>query len=68
VNQRLADAEELMLSGKKLEARQIWQSVVNLYAGNRELDRQVSHAQKRLSGNVDGTWPPGESKGVEANE
>lgn len=68
VNQRLVDAEELMLSGKKLEARQIWQSVVNLYAGNRELDQQVSHAQKRLSGNVEGTWPPGESKDVEANE
>ena len=61
VNQRLADAEDLMLKGKKLEARQIWQSIVNLYANNRELEQQVDHAQRRIDGNTDGTWPPTES-------
>lgn len=58
VNQRLTDAEELMLKGKKLEARQIWQSIEKLYANNRELERQVEHAQRRINGDTDGTWPP----------
>jgi serine/threonine-protein kinase len=62
VNQRLADADDLMLKGKKLEARQIWQSVVNLYSGNRELDRQVEHAQKRIRGDEKGVWPPSDLK------
>jgi hypothetical protein len=48
----------IRLKGRKLDARQIWQSVVQLYAENRELEQQVAHARKRIDGNVDGTWPP----------
>ena len=58
VNQRLGEAEKIMLRGDKLDARKIWQSVVNLYAGNSELEAQVAHARKRIDGNIDGTWPP----------
>lgn len=61
VNQRLAEAEKIMLKGDKLDARKIWQSVVTLYSSNSELEAQVVHAQKRIEGNVDGTWPPKEA-------
>lgn len=59
VNQALANAEELMMKDK-IKARQVWQSIEKLYAGNRELEPQVAHARKRIDGNMDGTWPPRE--------
>lgn len=58
VNRALIKAEDLMLKGQKLEARRIWQSIETLYSDKRELERQVHHAQKRIKGDVDGTWPP----------
>lgn len=65
VDQRLKEAEELMMKGRKLDARHIWQSVIQLYAENRELEQQVDHARKRIEGNVDGTWPPADAKPAE---
>lgn len=68
VDQRLSEAEELMMKGRKLDARQIWQSVIQLYAENRELEQQVAHARKRMEGNVDGAWPPKSDKPQQPDE
>jgi serine/threonine-protein kinase len=60
LSKRLSDAEDLMNKGQALEARRIWQSIVNLYEGNRELKQQVDHAKKQIARNFGGTWPPTE--------
>ncbi|MGQ0633309.1 MAG: serine/threonine-protein kinase [Planctomycetaceae bacterium] len=49
VENNLERAENLYKDGKTLEARRIWNSIVNLYEGNRELRPQVRHARLRLA-------------------
>jgi serine/threonine-protein kinase len=49
VDNNLERAEALYKDGKTLEARRIWNSIVNLYEGNRELKPQVRHARLRLA-------------------
>ncbi|HET6880971.1 MAG TPA: hypothetical protein VFI31_12490, partial [Pirellulales bacterium] len=50
IQSRLDDADQLEKDGKRMEARKIWNSVVTLYADNRELEPLVARAQKRLAG------------------
>lgn len=48
VETAMAEAEELYRAGKAVEAQVKWQSVVNLYGGNRELAVQVELARRKL--------------------
>jgi serine/threonine-protein kinase len=57
VEEKLTQAEELYTAGKTLEAQRIWNSIVTLYGGNRELRPQVRHAQARLSDKDPGDLP-----------
>ena len=47
---RLDEADQLEQEGKRMEARKIWNSIVTLYRGNRELEPLVERAQQGLSG------------------
>jgi hypothetical protein len=49
LEERLAEAERLADAGRLVDARRIWSSVVNLYAGNRELSVHVERAQNKLA-------------------
>ena len=49
VNTSLRDADQLLLQGKKLEARKKWNSVITLYSANKEFERQVKYARSRLA-------------------
>ncbi len=50
VEERLADAEQLAVEGRLVEARKIWSSIVSLYGSNREFEVQVERAQLQLTG------------------
>jgi serine/threonine-protein kinase len=50
VKDNLKRADELASSGERLKAESIWDSIVTLYRGNRELEEQVTYAQGRLAG------------------
>jgi serine/threonine protein kinase len=49
VNDALSKADRYYEEGNTLEARKIWNSIVTLYTGNRELDPLVDRARARLS-------------------
>lgn len=46
---QLTRADELAESGKLMEARPIWESIVALYSGNRELEPLVEEARARIA-------------------
>jgi hypothetical protein len=46
---QLTRADELAQSGKLMEARPIWESIVALYSGNRELEPLVEEARARIA-------------------
>ncbi|MEZ6092276.1 MAG: serine/threonine-protein kinase [Pirellulaceae bacterium] len=48
IEERLAEADQLAADGQPIEARKIWYSIVELYANNQEMQRQVAVAQDRL--------------------
>lgn len=48
VNENLNRADELVTKGDRLAARGIWNGIVDLYSGNRELEQQVTYARARL--------------------
>ncbi len=50
VNSSLKKADQFVLQGRPVEARELWTSIVRLYRENREVERQVSYAQARLNG------------------
>ena len=50
LSERLHKADQLAASGDRVEAHKIWQSIVTLYASNRELQPFVERAQDRLGG------------------
>src|SRR5262245_8618898 len=52
VNAALAKADRLY-EEDNLKARQVWNSIVTLYASNRELEPQVEKARARLAGKDD---------------
>jgi hypothetical protein len=49
VKDNLKRADELASNGERLKAESIWDSIVTLYRGNRELEQQVTYAQARLA-------------------
>jgi eukaryotic-like serine/threonine-protein kinase len=50
VNDNLKRADELDTKGQTLEAQNIWNGVITLYGGNKELQQQVKYAKARLQG------------------
>jgi serine/threonine-protein kinase len=50
VNDNLQRADELATKGEPIEAQNIWNGIVTLYGGNRELEQQVKYARARLRG------------------
>jgi hypothetical protein len=50
VNDNLKRADDLATKGEPIEAQNIWNGVVTLYGGNRELEQQVTYARARLRG------------------
>ncbi len=50
LKERLARADQLAADGKTLDAQQIWRSIDQLYAGNREVESLVQQARARLGG------------------
>jgi len=44
----LKRADDLATNGERVKAETIWDSVVTLYGGNRELEQQVTYARARL--------------------
>jgi len=54
VDDALERAESAYKSGKTLEARKIWNSIITLYETNRELEPQLQHARARLAGKEPG--------------
>jgi len=50
VNEKLRQADELRLSGKPIEAEEIWRIIEKTYGANREFALQVSYARARLNG------------------
>jgi hypothetical protein len=46
---QLAHADELKKAGKLMEAQRVWESIVALYSGNRELEPLVAEAQERIA-------------------
>jgi serine/threonine-protein kinase len=53
VNGALEKADRYYEEGNTIEARKTWNSIVSLYASNRELEPQVERAQARLAGKGD---------------
>jgi len=49
VNDNLKRADDLATKGERVKAETIWDSVVTLYGGNRELEQQVTYARARLA-------------------
>ncbi len=49
VNDNLKRADEMATKGERVKAESIWDSVVTLYSGNRELEQQVTYARARLA-------------------
>jgi serine/threonine protein kinase len=50
IQSRLDDADQLEQDGRRMDARKIWNSIVTLYADNRELQPLVEKAQEKLTG------------------
>ena len=50
VNDNLKRADELETQGERVESQKIWNGVISLYGGNKELKQQVKYAQARLQG------------------
>jgi hypothetical protein len=50
VQKRLDEADQLEAEGKRVAARNIWNSIVTLYGDNRELQPLVERAQQGLTG------------------
>ncbi len=50
VEAALAKAESQFHSGQVVDARQTWESIVNLYSTNREMEPLVERARNRLAG------------------
>jgi len=50
VNGSLRDADTLLGRGNKLDAQKKWNSVITLYAANKEFEPQVKYARARLAG------------------
>jgi hypothetical protein len=50
VNDNLKRADELAAKAEMLKAQNIWESIITLYTGNRELEQQVTYARARLKG------------------
>jgi serine/threonine protein kinase len=50
VNDNLKRADELATKGERVKADSIWNSIVTLYSGNRELEQQLTYARARLKG------------------
>lgn len=48
VEGQIASGDDLFLAGKKLEARQRWESIVRLYRDNKEFEFQVERAKMRI--------------------
>jgi hypothetical protein len=48
IRNQIAAGDELYKSGKRLEAREKWRSVVKLYGGKREFEVQVKMAEARI--------------------
>jgi hypothetical protein len=48
VRSKLTEADQLMRRNRPFEARQIWDSIIELYANNAELEPLVTIAQNRL--------------------
>ena len=61
LSDRLHKADQLAASGDRVEAHKIWQSIVTLYASNRELQPFVERAQDRLGGKKPAEEPPTDS-------
>ena len=61
LSERLHKADQLAASGDRVEAHNIWQSIITLYASNRELQPFVERAQDRLGGKKPADEPPAES-------
>ncbi len=68
VNAKLKEADELLLSGQRLSAAKIWDSVINLYATNLELETQVKWARLRLEGKEPNFSPPYEASTEPASD
>jgi serine/threonine protein kinase len=66
VNDALAEADKKYEAGETLEARKIWNSIVALYASNREMDPQVKQASARLAGR--GADEPQNGTDTESND
>jgi serine/threonine-protein kinase len=49
IEKQIADADQLFRDGKKLEAREKWRSVKDLYQGKSEFETQVKQAEARLA-------------------
>ncbi len=49
VNDNLKRADDMATKGERVKAESIWDSVVTLYGGNRELEQQVTYARARLA-------------------
>jgi hypothetical protein len=50
IKSRLDNADQLEKEGKRMDARNIWNSIVTLYGDNRELQPLVEEAQAKLAG------------------
>jgi hypothetical protein len=59
-------ADELIAAGKRVEALRIWESVVSLYSGNRELEPLVETARERAAEQF--RSEEGEDRGQEAGD
>lgn len=68
VNNTLRKASELFRSGNALEANKLWDSIVSLYGGNKELEPQVELARALKAGNRDVPLELPESEPTEAPE
>ncbi|NQV25342.1 MAG: protein kinase [Rhodopirellula sp.] len=63
VNSSLLKADELLTSGRLVEAQKMWNSIVSLYSTNQEFAPQVEYARARLRGDTppDLTLTPADS-------
>lgn len=62
VVEALARGDQLYREGKNLEATTVWNGVITLYGGNRELAPQVEYARARIAGKDPGEFPAAESQ------
>jgi hypothetical protein len=55
VREKLAEADRLQAAGSPIEARKLWDSIIELYGENRELQSLVQQAQDRRRNASEGT-------------